>query len=132
MSILRETINFFREITTPQHMVNYYFVMVPRGVRISEARQQIKDAVECEIKNACRGGFFVKTEVEGMGKAADLEFDGQKLKIETSQKANDETWDTLRNPRLLRRRSSYPRRTEGQIVRKMDGERKPREQREPR
>lgn len=65
-------------------MANYYFVMVPRGVRIHEARQQISDAVECEIKNACRGGFFVKTDVKGMGKAADLEFEGQKLKIEES------------------------------------------------
>ncbi|CAL6042809.1 Conserved_hypothetical protein [Hexamita inflata] len=116
-------------------MSQYMFVMCPRGVRPSEAREIINASCTCQIKNACRGGFFVKVEAGKLESIKEKQYEQGTFNIEPARAVNNENWETIRQPSFLRRRQdgddteAKPKREykprEGEVVK----ERKPREER---
>lgn len=99
-------------------MAKYYFVKVPRGIRVSEARKLISEQCDCQVKNAAPFCFFVKVNSGSIDGITKNKYDNDEtFIIEESNKANDDNWDTLRQPRIIRTRRQQAGRNAGRQTR---------------
>ncbi|KAH0571106.1 hypothetical protein SS50377_27406 [Spironucleus salmonicida] len=111
-------------------MATYYFVHIPKGIKFAEAREVIKSKCTCEVKNACKGAFFVRTESDSL---QTFSIEDQECEVQISTSVNDENWDTLRMPKFMRAERTEDGEHQNEQRQPQKAERKPRNtERKPR